>query len=226
MCDALAVRKLIAIAALAALVTPACKASVNVNAKAKVDEPQEEVANAPAPQEELNPPPQATQTDYFGVARGLSLVPGRPAVCSCVAAAYGYPGDEAFKWRGVPPKVANDALVVAIGTNGVPCDKQGPGPSIHAIDRDGEDVIVVLEEWNQARPQALGAIIPNPGANGHIYLRGHDKKTIYGHPAGAGAGPHGRWCRIGQGTGAANTVVTPTQKVEDPQHASPSDTVR
>jgi hypothetical protein len=148
-------------------------------------------------------------------------------VCSCVAAAYGYSGDEAFKWRGEPPRVGNDALVVAIGTDGVQCDKQGPGPSIQAIDREGDDVVVVLEAWNQARPQAMGAIIPNPGANGHIYLRAHDKKAIYGHPLdGAGAGPHGRWCRVGQGTGAANTSVAPTPKGENPANASPSDHAR
>jgi hypothetical protein len=213
MCDAPAVRKLIAIAALAALVTPACKASVNINAKTNADEPQE--TSGPVGPQETTPSDQAMQTDYFGIARGLSLAPGKPGVCSCVAAAIGYPGDEAFKWRGVPPKVATDGLVVGIGTDGVACDKQGPGPSIHAIDRDGDDVIVVLEHWNQARPQALGAVIPNPGANGHVYLRSHDKHSIYGHPVSAGAGPHGKWCRIGGGTGASNLTVAPTRKSEE-----------
>jgi hypothetical protein len=209
MCHASPVRTLLSIAVIAALV-PACKASVNVEAKTGPDEPQEQEGPSQAASQEKTVKEAASATDYFGVARGLSLKPGQPAACSCVAAAVGYPGNDEFKWRGVPPKVADDGLVVAIGTDGIQCDKQGPGPSIHAIDRSGDDVIVVLEDWQQARPQALGAIIPNPGGNGHVYLRAHGKGGIYGNPLGAGEGPHKNLCRIGQGKGTANVTVAPS----------------
>lgn len=207
------------LAALAALV-PACKASVNVEAKAgSPEDPQEQASPSQAASHEDTVKAPVTTTDYFGVARGLALKPGQPAVCSCVAAAVGYPANDEFVWRGTPPKVAEDGLVVAIGTDGVQCDKQGPGPSIHAIDRSGDDVIVVLEDWQQARPQALGAIIPNPGANGHVYLRARSKTGIYGNPLAAGAGPHARWCKIGQGKGAANVSVE--QRDDEAQDKTP-----
>ena len=221
MCHAWPVRKLIAMTALAALV-PACKASVNVNAKASTEEPEEESPAAPqAPAQELTAEQTSTGTEYFGIARGLSLAPGQPAVCSCVAAAVGYPGSAQFQWRGVPPKVGDDALVVAIGTDGVPCDQSGAGPSIRAVDRSGDDVIVVLEEWHQARPQALGAIVPNPGANGRVYLRPHGKAP-YGKPLTAAGGPRNSWCKIGQGTGVANTAVSPSMNQEpEPTDSTP-----
>jgi len=213
MCHASHVRTLLSIAVIAALV-PACKASVNVQAKTGPEEPQDQEVPSQAASREDTVKEGAAATDYFGVARGLTLKPGLPAACSCVAAAVGYPGNDEFKWRGEPPKVADDGLVVAIGTDGIQCDKQGPGPSIHAIDRDGDDVIVVLEDWQQARPQALGAIVPNPGANGHVYLRTHGKNGIYGRPLAAGDGHHHNLCRIGQGKGVANVTIAPKNDEE------------
>jgi hypothetical protein len=219
MCDARAVRKLIVMAAFAALF-PACRASVNINAQAATQQPEEELSAAPsAPVQELTAQPPPANTEYFGVARGLALAPGQPAACSCVAASVGYPGNQEFQWRGVPPSVGQDALVIAIGSEGVACDKPGHGPSIRAIDRDGDDVIVVLEDWHQARPQALGAIIPNPGANGRVYLRAHGKSP-YGAPLTAVAGPRGNLCKIGQGAGDANTTVTPAANQEPEEKTS------
>lgn len=207
-------RHAILLAAIATLPTGGCQASVNVNAKSTLEE-QEQVAEGPKTSRSKaveEPPAPAAHTDYFGVARGLNLAPGkREAACSCVAAVIGYPGDEAFQWTSTPPKVGNDALVVGIGSDEVPCGVQGNGPSIRAIDRVGNDVVLVIEENHTSRPRALGAVIPNPGADGGIYLRA-EHKSPYGRPLSAGTGPHGAWCKIGKGTGAA--AVLPAEPDE------------
>jgi hypothetical protein len=150
----------------------------------------------------------------------LKLAEGkRDAVCACVAAVVGYPKDEAFAWNGPAPKVGSDALVAAIGTEGIACTGEGRGPSIRAVDRVGEHVVIVLEEYRATRPQALGAIIPNPGPNGGIYLRA-EGRAPYGRPLGAGEGPRRSWCRIGKGTGDATPPPRPepTPGAENPQH--------
>jgi hypothetical protein len=181
-----------------------CKESVSVEAKVGANAPEPSAAAAsPAPVVTDSVAEPVIQTDYFGVARGLSLSAGkRDPICSCVAAAVGPPTDPSFHWPATAPKVGADALVVAIGSDDVPCETQGNGPSIRAVDRVGNDVVVVLEEHHSMRPKALGAIIPNPGANGAIYLRG-EGRGAYGRPLGAGAGPQGRWCLVGKGTGAS-----------------------
>ena len=205
-------RNLIGIAFVAALLLPACKASVNVNAKASTDEPkEEELSSAASGPQEQTAPEAPIQTDYFGIARGLTLAPGRPAACSCIAAAVGMPADPAFRWRSEPPKVASDGMVIAISTEGIACDKQGPGPSIRGVDRSGEDVIVVIEDFKDGRPSALGAIIPNPGANGAVYVKASGK-TVYGHPIGAGGGRNPNWCMVSKGAGAANMNVVPREE--------------
>lgn len=211
-CDPCGVRNLIAFATVAGLLVPACKASVNVNANAqataKAEPTQEEPEWGAAPTAETTADDQPQQTDYFGIARGLTLAPGRQAACSCIAAAVGMPSDPAFKWRGLPPKVASDGMVMAISTEGIACDTQGPGPSIRGVDRSGEDVVVVIEDYHAGRPQALGAIIPNPGGNGAVYVRAAGK-TAYGKPLAATNGAHPNWCLVSKGSGAANTVVAP-----------------
>ena len=199
-CDARLVDKAFVVAALAALVLPACRASVNVNAKASAEEPTQEPteeASAPAP------PPVVLNTAYFGVARSLTLKPGdRQPVCACVNAVVAAADDPAFDWHGAAPAVGSDARVVAISSEGVQCDSQGRGPSIAAIDRSGNDVVVTLEEFKETRPLALGAIIPNPGAGGRVYLRARGK-IPYGRPLAGSAGSRGDLCLIGQGTESA-----------------------
>jgi hypothetical protein len=191
------VDKVLVAAALAAMALPACRASVNVNAKASTDQPAEaetEHATAPAP-----PEPVVLETAYFGVARSLTLRPGaRQPSCACVSAVVGRATDPAFDWHGDMPAVGSDALVVAISTEGIACDTKGRGPSIAAIDRVGNDVVIVLEEFKETRPLALGAIVPNPGAGGRVFLRPRGR-IPYGRPLGA-PGPHRDWCQIGEGT--------------------------
>ncbi len=209
-CDAAAVHKALLTTVLVALVLPACRASINVNTKTEanaVPETQEAAATAPTP-----PPPSALQeTAYFGVARSLTLKPGQRApACSCIDAVVGNANDPAFDWHGQAPQVGPDALVIALSAEGVQCASQGRGPSIAAVELREHDVIVVIEEFRETRPLALGAIIPNPGAQGHVYLhpRGH---VPYARSL-ANTGRHGNYCRVGEGVDAPSSAGRPTDQ--------------
>jgi len=186
---------------------PSCKASFNAklaaDAKPVDDDPfgdVHEVAKLPGP---------TGQTEFIGVARRLTLAPDeRNPNCQCLTAVLGFGSEPDFDWHNDKPYIGPDALVVAIstamGSDGTSCATKGRGPSIAAIDQDGQDVIVVLEEFNDTRPIVLGAIIPNPGQGGAVYLR-PPKNTPFGHPlpeqpSGQRANQrHRNLCKIGDG---------------------------
>jgi hypothetical protein len=192
----------LAIAYLLTACLPSCKASVKteVNAGAKTKktgfeelEDMQNLNQAPA----LPESSAQTETEYFGIARRMSLQAGvQEANCQCVAGVVGFGNEPFFQWFGEKPFIGSDALVVAISAEGIPCEQKGRGPSIAAIDRDGQDVVVVLEEFKDTRPIARGAIIPNPGSGGSVYLRARGKAP-YGRPF-PGQGTRGL-CKIGNG---------------------------
>ena len=202
MCDACFVRTAILIASVVAFSLSSCRASVkaNVNASSKEDTETEEPDSTAL--EDIAP--TVLQTEYFGIARRLTLAQNRnqPA-CSCVAAAVGGANDPAFDWHGEKPDIGPDALIVAIGSEGIECAHKGRGASIAAIDRRGNDVVIVLEEFKDTRPMAQGAIIPNPGADGTVYLRARGKAP-YGRPVGEAFGNARDLCKIGVGTQTAS----------------------
>lgn len=205
LCDPNAVRIVHLLLPLAALGVLSCKASVkaDINTSTHVETKTEEPEPIEAPMQDPLPPP-VLHTEYFGIARRLTLAPAqRQASCECVAAVVGPANDPNFDWHGERPDVGMDALVIAVSDEGIQCEHPGRGPSIAAVDRVGNDVVVVLEEFKDTRPIALGAIIPNPGPEGTIYLRsrGH---TPYGRPAReAGFGRRHNLCKVGQGTQGA-----------------------
>jgi hypothetical protein len=120
---------------------------------------------------------------WFGVRHDLSMSPAAPrtAACGCLAVEVGMPGKQAFSWDGETPAIGPDAVVVAVSAKGVDCpaepDEQKRRASISAVDRDGDDVLVEIEDLVQGRPLALGAIVPKPGPNGALYVVPHDKKV-------------------------------------------------
>jgi hypothetical protein len=122
-------------------------------------------------------------TAPFGVRHDLSMKPDAPrtAACGCVAVEVGMPGKQAFLWGGEVPAIASDAVVVAVSARGVDCpaepDESKRRASISAVDRDGDDVIIEIEDLPEGRPLALGAIIPRPGPSGALYLQPRDKKV-------------------------------------------------
>jgi hypothetical protein len=198
MCDPSAVRISHLLIPLAALAFLSCKASVkaDVNVGSKEDAKEEDNAFDEVPQ--AAEPQPILQTEYFGIARRLTLRPAqRAASCQCVTAVVGSGGDPNFEWYGEKPDIGPDALVVAVSAEGIACEHKGRGPSIAAIDREGQDVIVVLEEFKDTRPIALGAIVPNPGPTGSIYLRARGKAP-YGRPE-VGKG-YRNLCKVGTGT--------------------------
>lgn len=114
----------------------------------------------------------------------------RSAVCSCLAAYVGAANDPAFKWESVVPVVDPDTqLVVALTSEGVPCDakiKDSLGASYWGYRRHGDDVVIQVESARFGRPVTNGAIIPKPTGSGHVYIKPTRKKTPYGRPLSAG----------------------------------------
>ena len=137
-------------------------------------------------QQTLVPASQAAPPDaltWFGVRHDLSMsasAPRTPA-CGCLAAEVGMPGKQAFQWDGEVPIIGPDAVVIAVSSRGVACaaeaDESKRRASISGVERDGEDVLVEIEDLPEGRPLALGAIIPKPGAKGGLYIVPRDSKV-------------------------------------------------
>jgi hypothetical protein len=130
---------------------------------------------------------------FLGVVHDLSLAPGAPRaeVCRCLAVAFGAPSDGKFRWQAGPPTTDHDTIAIAIATDGVSCSSGAPPvrASISAVEREGADIVVVVENVREGRPIMRGVLAAPPGANGAITVRTrHD--TPY--PAASGTGP----CRI------------------------------
>jgi hypothetical protein len=107
----------------------------------------------------------------------------------------GRPEDPRFFWSGGAPDIAYDAMIVAVGARGIACPGGDPDdrrrrPSISAVDHEGEDIIVEIEDLTPGRPLASGAIIPKPGTKGGLYVAPHRGNTVYGR------GPGGGRCRV------------------------------
>jgi hypothetical protein len=148
---------------------------------------------------------------WFGVRHDLSMRPEAPrtAACGCLAVEVGMPGKQAFLWDGQVPTIGPDAVIVAVSARGVACaaepDEGKRRASISAVDRDGEDVILEIEELPEGRPLALGAVIPKPGPNGALLVRPKDKKVRL----------------VPQGAASRCTVKSPVAAASKP--AAPSD---
>jgi hypothetical protein len=111
------------------------------------------------------------------------------ARCSCLSVEVGRPDEPRFFWAGGAPEVAPDALAFAVGARGIACPGGDPDdrrrrPSISAVDQDGDDIIVEIEDLPEGRPLASGAIIPRPGARGSIYIRPRRGNLVYGRNPG------------------------------------------
>jgi hypothetical protein len=192
----------------------ACHAQVNATAKVNGSEAEDdrkwEVAEAPTPPQEGPPaapkpaprvasavvPTQAAAptpgTQFLGVVHDLSLSPGAPRTtgCRCLAVAYGPPTDGKFTWQA-EPLGEQDSIAIAIAPDASACNsaKALPRASISAIERDGTDIILVVENISEGRPMMHGALAASPGPNGAIVVRA---KNGTPYPAASGAGA----CRI------------------------------
>ncbi|APR83434.1 Hypothetical protein A7982_08783 [Minicystis rosea] len=128
----------------------------------------------------------------LGVRHDVMLSNGpHPARCNCLAVEVGNAREGGkFFWLGSAPDTGPDAMTIAIGSRGIDCpggdpDERRRRPSISAVDVDGDDVIIEVENLPEGRPLASGAVIPKPGPKGGIYLRTHKNNGIYGKNPGS-----------------------------------------
>jgi hypothetical protein len=142
--------------------------------------------------EVLNVQPEAIDkgpTAILGVRHDLMLSNApHDARCSCLAVEVGRPADPMFFWSGGAPDVSADALIIAIGARGVACPGGDPDdrrrrPSISAVDQQGDDIYVEVEDLPNGRPLASGAIIPRPGMKGGIFVYPRRGNAVYGRAA-------------------------------------------
>ena len=136
--------------------------------------------------------PASPLSAWVGVRHDLMLAPSpsRKERCSCLAVEVGDARDRRFQWAAGAPDIGSEAVAIALSARGVPCpggdaDEEKRRPSITAVDQEGSDVIVVVEELPGGRPLASGAVIPRPPKGGAIYVRGESARVPY---AKAGAG--------------------------------------
>ena len=181
-------------AAFALFFVPACSGAERAadpnwsNEKAEVNRPLRET-------EEMSGiaalAPSSSQPGLLGVRHDLLLSEGAHATrCNCLAVEVGPAADPRFFWTAGAPTVGTNAVTVALGARGVPCEGGAPEaqrrPSISAVDQIGDDVIIEVEDLPQGRPLASGAVIPRPGPNGDVYVRPRDAKVIYARGAPGG----------------------------------------
>lgn len=137
---------------------------------------------------------QPTTQALLGARHDVSLAPGAPQPCSCLAVAVGQPGSAQFTWTGSRPKVdAATQTVIALGSSGVPCSEAGPGASYMGYAKEQGDVIVTVEAAVAGRPVTHGAIIPKPDPGKQIFIQPSGKI-----PYGRGKGGESR-CALGSG---------------------------
>lgn len=142
--------------------------------------------------------PASVELALFGARHDFTIKDASGAVaCKCVAALLGPPSSGKLQWQGEMPKTKPETqLVVALAPESGECagaPKGAGGASYWGYRVEGNDVIVLLEEWKSERPRTLGAIIPKPPAGGQVYLSPVSRKLPYGTPA---SGP-GTRCALG-----------------------------
>jgi hypothetical protein len=162
------------------------------------DESPERRSDAPAP---ITKAPTTTPTE-MRVRHDLMMAKDSPreASCSCLAIVVASsPTDPRLMWVDAPPKLESDVAIVAVSNKGIACPglpaEGAERPSISGVERDGADVMIVVENLPPGRPIASGAVIPKPGPGGSVYVKPKGPKVLYGRPlAGAPANAHG--CKV------------------------------
>jgi len=124
-----------------------------------------------------------------GARPDLSLNNPRAATaCRCLAVAVGQPNDPHFAWQsGAPTTDPATQAVIALSSEGSGCG-EAPGASYWGYRREGDNVVVLVENAYAGRPVIQGAIVPRPPGNGQILVRPLTPKVPYGgSPDGSGA---------------------------------------
>jgi hypothetical protein len=177
------------------------KAQVNAGGETEDDRKYEipEPATTAVPTSGPAPEPRAfagDRTYFLGVVHDLSLSPSatRTPACRCLAVGYGPPSDPKFAWQAGPPRFEPGTMAVGIAADGVPCSATGYAPlraSISAVERQGDDIVVVVENVREGLPTMHGALVVAPTGKGTLVVRAR-RGAPYGAPPSGGAGP----CRV------------------------------
>lgn len=155
-------------------------------------------SDAPTP---ISAPP-ATPLTELRVRHDVMMAKDAPheANCSCLSVFVAQaPTDTRLMWIDAPPKLESDVAIVAMSNKGIAC----PGlpadaterPSISGVERDGADVVIVVENLPPGRPIASGAVIPKPGPGGSVYVKPRGPKVLYGRPLPGAQANAGR-CKV------------------------------
>lgn len=141
--------------------------------------------------------------------------------CRCVSALLGPPSSGKLEWQAEMPKTKPEThLVVALvpGTGDCPGAPTGAGgASYWGYRLEGNDVVVLLEDWKPARPRPMGAIIPKPSPEGQVYLAPVSPTLPYGGPAN---GPGAR-CALGN-PGPKRTEPLEAPEARQPRQLEPA----
>lgn len=118
----------------------------------------------------------ASTPALLGARHDVSVTPGTPARCRCLAVALGPATSAELSWSGARPTIdPNTQLVIALGSEGISCEESAPLASYRGYSREGEDVVILVEAAKPGRPVTHGAIIPKPGSKGQVWIQGTGK---------------------------------------------------
>lgn len=193
------------------LLLAGCGGSVNANASAKASSEGEadfdasgdggvgweqtpDTQNNPAGANGAAASAASSGGTLLGARHDLLIADGIAASCKCLAVIVGQPNTSKMIWTGRVPTIDSQSqIVIALGSEGIPCSEGTTGASYMGYEMKDGDVIVNVEEAVTGRPVTHGAIIPKPPAGKQIYIQ-PSGKIAYGR----GMGGEAR-CAVGSG---------------------------
>ncbi|MBN2194285.1 MAG: hypothetical protein JW751_15820 [Polyangiaceae bacterium] len=182
------------------LILGGCRASVSAESKNNRPEYERPIDEDPVDDDSGlsggDVDPTGTEFSLVGARPDLGLAAESPAPsCECLAVSVGNANDPEFFWQGSPPRLAPGQLVIAVSSIGVPCPAAAAdslGASYWGHRREGENVVVVVEQARDGRPMTAGAIIPQPGPGGAVYVAPVSARIPYGRSLVKGE----KYCRV------------------------------
>lgn len=170
-----------------------CRASVNANAKANLNEEVDADLEAQLQAERAQQanlvakaslPAGSGGAPLLGARHDLTLAPDlATAQCSCLKVGLADSSAGPFRWKAAPPHIdGGSQLVVALSSEGTGCtDPKGSlGASYWGYKRNGDDVVVYVENAVKGRPLTAGAIIPKPFGAGQVFVAPAERGVPYG----------------------------------------------
>jgi hypothetical protein len=177
---------------LASILSFACHASVQADARTGDEELDDEIKSYDRPLEAPATPPAPVDSDFvagdyalLGARHDLNYAGAKDPTCACLAVALrDQAKDAAFQWELEEPRLEpSTQWIIAISSNEVPCESPPSGTlgaSYQGYGTEGNDVVVYVEALGEGRPMTNGAIIPRPKASGSVFVE--PTNAVYGKP--------------------------------------------